>query len=452
MMEIKGTEHIKPVDCRAVHIDLKGMPPRFERLLDLLNLYAAAGYNALLIEWEDMFPWKNRKLRRAETYSEEQIGILGRYAAARNLEIIPLVQTYGHMENVLKEEQFIPYRELEWLNSDLTPSVETRQLVIGMFAEILALLPDVRRFHIGGDEVGSLGLGKSAGIKSDEQGKAELYFSHMSALASYLEAHNVRALLWHDMIAGTSRDILKKYAALFDVVYWGYRVDTAIVSRFLSEGCTVWGAPCFKGADSITSDLPNLVSRKKNMENYVTAREEIPFSGLIACGWSRYTTLRSQCDPVEGALDSAVAGGMYFSGIIPSREQVIECLAINGFQKDHTRSVQLLKRLAELRQLGKRYFWDALELAASQQRLGCVGDSKMAWYCLMERKQLQKLEELKKEFHAHFDQFTSEELVEDYLEERITPFRRGLELMESDNRKYGHPEAENGYRDFFGIE
>ena len=57
-----GKRH--PAEFRAVHIDLKGMPPRPERLLRHLELYAASGYNALLIEWEDMFPWKDPLLRR----------------------------------------------------------------------------------------------------------------------------------------------------------------------------------------------------------------------------------------------------------------------------------------------------------------------------------------------------------------------------------------------------
>ena len=89
---------------RAIHIDLKGMPPRMERLLQLLRLYADAGYNTLLIEWEDMFPWKEEKFRRAEAYTEKDVQMLAERAAGLNLEIIPLIQSYGHLENVLRHD------------------------------------------------------------------------------------------------------------------------------------------------------------------------------------------------------------------------------------------------------------------------------------------------------------------------------------------------------------
>jgi hypothetical protein len=38
---------------RALHLDLKGLPPTLPRLLSLLKLAKASGYNALLVEWED---------------------------------------------------------------------------------------------------------------------------------------------------------------------------------------------------------------------------------------------------------------------------------------------------------------------------------------------------------------------------------------------------------------
>ena len=61
------------VPVRAIHIDLKGMPPKMERLLQLLELYAASSYNAVLVEWEDMFPWQEPLLRSPYAYSKEEI-------------------------------------------------------------------------------------------------------------------------------------------------------------------------------------------------------------------------------------------------------------------------------------------------------------------------------------------------------------------------------------------
>ena len=52
---------------RGLHLDLKGVPPTAERLLSLLDLLAAARFNAVLVEWEDMFPWTVDERFRCET-------------------------------------------------------------------------------------------------------------------------------------------------------------------------------------------------------------------------------------------------------------------------------------------------------------------------------------------------------------------------------------------------
>lgn len=440
-----------PPKFRAVHIDLKGMPPHPERLLRHLELYAAAGYNALLIEWEDMFPWKDPVLRRRETYREKDIQALADRAAELNLEIIPLVQTLGHMENVLRHEAYAQYRELDWLNSELRSAGKSAKLAAGMLGEVLDLLPRTGYLHLGGDEVAGLGLGHSGKAARRAGGKMKLYFSHMNILSEFLRERGVRPILWADMALTLPSQELKQYAADFDFAVWGGGDLERKAERIRSAGGRIWGAPCFKGADGITSDLPNLDARKKVISAYLELAGKYPLNGLIACGWSRYTTLRSQCEPVEGALDAAVMAGMLFSGESVSGEKISECLRHCGLLEDHIRSKELLSELTLLRGQCRRYLFDELELAAAQKCLRIKKDAKNAWYLLAMKRRLAEYETLKTEFHAHFDRFVSARLVEEYLEERFLPFRRGLKWMQSDCRRYGHPDAEQGYRELFGC-
>ena len=444
-----GKRH--PAEFRAVHIDLKGMPPRPERLLRHLELYAASGYNVLLIEWEDMFPWKDPLLRRRETYREKDIQALAGRAAELNLEIIPLIQTLGHMENVLRHGKYAQHRELDWLNSELRPAGKSAKLPEGMIEEVLELLPQTRRLHMGGDEVAGLGLGHSGRAARRAGGTMQLYFRHMNILAGYLRERGVRPILWADMALTLPPGELKRYAADFDFAVWGGGDLERKAERIRSAGGRIWGAPCFKGADGITSDLPNLDARKKVISAYLELAGKYPLTGLIACGWSRYTTLRSQCEPVEGALDAAVMAGMLFSGESVSGEKISECLRHCGLLEDHIRSKELLSELTLLRGQCRRYLFDELELAAAQKCLRIKKDAKNAWYLLAMKRRLAEYETLKTEFHAHFDRFVSARLVEEYLEERFLPFRRGLKWMQSDCRRYGHPDAEQGYRELFGC-
>lgn len=59
-----------------MHLDLKGAAPRLEFLCqELFPLFARLGFNALLIEYEDMFPYGGElsRLARKSAYSVEAI-------------------------------------------------------------------------------------------------------------------------------------------------------------------------------------------------------------------------------------------------------------------------------------------------------------------------------------------------------------------------------------------
>ncbi len=98
---------------RVVHLDLKGAPPRISYLRRLLPVVREAGATSLLVEYEDMFPYSGRLANASAEnhYTEEEVGELLDAAAEAGLEVIPLVQTFGHLEHVLKLEEFAHLRE-----------------------------------------------------------------------------------------------------------------------------------------------------------------------------------------------------------------------------------------------------------------------------------------------------------------------------------------------------
>ena len=69
---------------------------------------ASWGATGLLIEWEDTFPYHGRfaVVRGRDAYTEAQVMQILSAARRAGLEVIPLVQTFGHLEFVLKHGRF----------------------------------------------------------------------------------------------------------------------------------------------------------------------------------------------------------------------------------------------------------------------------------------------------------------------------------------------------------
>ena len=109
---------------RVVHLDLKGAPPKLSYLHELFPVLREAGATALLLEYEDMFPfWGTlRNISAKNAYSQRDVANVLKWAAQNDLIVIPLVQTFGHLEFVLKLDEFKDLREVPIYPQSICPS------------------------------------------------------------------------------------------------------------------------------------------------------------------------------------------------------------------------------------------------------------------------------------------------------------------------------------------
>jgi|APCry1669191860_1035381.scaffolds.fasta_scaffold195587_1 hexosaminidase len=83
------------------------------------------------------------------------------------MQVIPLVQTFGHLEFVLKNECRRSLREVEKFPNCIV-AVDARRcndddafkLLTSMIDDFVSLTPDCPAVHLGGDEVWHLGVNK----------------------------------------------------------------------------------------------------------------------------------------------------------------------------------------------------------------------------------------------------------------------------------------------------
>jgi len=189
----------KPVIARrGVHLDLKGMPPTGKRLLQLLDLFHAVKLNTVLVEWEDTYPWDGiRKLRCETAYSKTEVARFLTKATSLGIQIIPLVQSYGHMQNLLGHREYFSLRERPTSPDDLCAcQPKGRKIVMQMIDDVLKThAGHITHFHVGGDEAVHMGTCAKCRRVVKQKGKAGLYLQQLSPILAHVIKQGLRPIM-----------------------------------------------------------------------------------------------------------------------------------------------------------------------------------------------------------------------------------------------------------------
>lgn len=430
---------------RALHLDLKGLPPSFDRLLRLLEVIAGSGYNALLVEWEDAFPWTVDERFRSETaYSAEEIQRFHEKAAEQGLEVIPLVQCLGHMETPLSLPEYEHLRELPHDAAIMNPLAEgARELVEQMVDDVLAHMPTPRHFHLGGDEAWTFGSHPDTKVFIEKHGEGALYLHHVEPILDKLHARGIRPLLWHDMMRDWDAEALRRLAKKADLVVWGYNghpdtveqhYSTKVIQRFADADVPMWGAGGYKGGDRADGDVPVLANRVENAEAWVEVGRRFGFHGLIATAWSRYATHVTQVEPIEGALDALVLLGMIFQrGQLPGpdRDAALQRLDELSERQQFETAREALLKLTETRDRAARHIYHLRRItvtATQDPRRRCGGSYRTMLDRL--RQAMIDAEVAGDAVRAALTGALEPIWIDRYLDERLIPLREDLAMLE----------------------
>ncbi|KAL3997639.1 Glycosyl hydrolase 20 catalytic domain family protein [Acanthocheilonema viteae] len=238
----KNLDQINPFREKIVHFDLKGAPPTLKYYTEIFPLLKEMRVDGILMEYEDMFPYWNELsvLKREISYDGTIIKAILELAFNNSLEVIPLVQTFGHMEFVLKHSKYSIYREDMLKHDTICPSDKgSWHLITEMLAQIRSMHPNAKRIHIGADEAYTIGkdnrcVNRLIGNLNFSLDRLKL--DHISRVAKYArnELGFVEVLVWNDMFGDIDAALLKEYqmGELFVPVVWGYAVDVNKLNYF----------------------------------------------------------------------------------------------------------------------------------------------------------------------------------------------------------------------------
>jgi len=431
---------------RCVHLDLKGTPPTPERLIKLLKVFSAARYNSVLVEWEDSFPWTVDERFRSETaYSPATVRQFVKTADDLGMEIIPLVQCLGHMETPLRLCEYEHLREIPHDESVLNPLAPgARELVSKMIDDVLTLMPNVKRFHLGGDEAMTFGTHPDTKKYIAKHGKGALYLHHVEPLLDKLGKRKIRPMLWHDMMREWDSAALRRLAHKSDLVVWGYQghpyamkkhCNKEMIARFAGHGIPMWGGAAYKGADGGDVDLPNIANRETNALGWVEVARCHGFIGVIATAWSRYTTSIFQNEPIDGTLDSAFNVGVILYDGKPPRGGIAACrreLDRIGEGRNFGKARDSLAKMSEAR----NNVWQRIRFLR-QLIVTVTQDSRrrpcffMVRYVKDTQTQIKDLEAASNDLRKALERLMAPVWVERYIAERVDPLREEIAGLET---------------------
>uniref|UniRef100_A0A2K5YCB8 Hexosaminidase D n=1 Tax=Mandrillus leucophaeus TaxID=9568 RepID=A0A2K5YCB8_MANLE len=342
-----------PFKMRLVHLDLKGAPPKVSYLSEIFPLFRALGANGLLIEYEDMFPYEGplRLLRAKYAYSPSEIKEILHLAGLNELEVIPLVQTFGHMEFVLKHAAFAHLREVGPFPCTLNPhEAESLALVGAMIDQVLELHPGARWLHVGCDEVYYLGEGEASRrwLQQEQNSTGKLCLSHMRAVASHVQTRrpSVTPLVWDDMLRDLPEDQLAASGVpqLVEPVLWDYAADLDVHGKVLLMQkywrCgfpRLWAASAFKGATGPSQAVPPIKHHLRNHVQWLQVAGSRPtdsLQGIILTGWQRYDHFSVLCELLPAG--------------VPSLAACLQLLLHGGFDGDAKAKVENLLGISNL--------------------------------------------------------------------------------------------------------
>ncbi|XP_056153113.1 hexosaminidase D isoform X2 [Lampris incognitus] len=263
-----------PQGQKLVHLDLKGAPPRIEYLHKLIDLFSRLGADGLLVEYEDMFPYEGElSLLQATAhpaYSREEVLCIQDVARSRGLEVIPLVQTFGHMEVYLLGEG---EESKHWLASS------------GHTVE-------------------------------------QLFLSHVTRVAKAIKEMwpQLNIVMWDDMMREMSHDTLKAsgLVGLVQPMLWDYNPDldvdkaVSLLEKYCHAGLPdLWAASSFKGSTSVHTSV---TSTQRHVDNHLqwlkvaaAVSPGVRLQGIALTGWQKYDHLSVLCELMPVALPSLAA-------------------------------------------------------------------------------------------------------------------------------------------------
>lgn len=290
--------------------------PTMESLFQLIDLLAQLKINEFQLYTEHTFAYTEHQQvwENASPITASEIRLLDEYCRERFIDLVPNQNSFGHMENWLKHEDYLHLAECptdcntEWGKSKQTcldpTNPQSFELMQDLYAELLPNFSS-KRFNIGGDETAELCNGRSKSA-CNKIGKGQVYLEYIKKLNTEANKHGHTCQIWGDVLL-EHPEIIEDIPKNMTIMVWGYK-DSHPFKDELSEledlELDLYVCP---GTSTWRSEIGRNENAFDNLERAAKAGKSYDVTGFLNTNWGDY----GHFQPLSVVYPSLIIGASY---------------------------------------------------------------------------------------------------------------------------------------------
>lgn len=285
------------IEKSGIMLDLsRNAVVRVETAKDLIRRCARMGLNTFMLYMENIYKIEEYPyfgyMRGA--YTEDELRAIDEYALLFGVEVVPCIQTLGHLSNALRW----PYAAGMKDTNDilLIDEPQTYEFIEAMIKTLDRCL-STNRIHVGMDEAFQAGKGRYKALHG-EVPHMELIGRHLSKVKEVLDKYGKTPIMWCDMLMRycsakgqfwdmdtvVTEEDAKHVPKGYDLAYWDYYFETEEMydamfgclkkmSDTVSSygGVWTWGGMSVNYDKTFRTTFPMIKSSRKNGINEICA-------------------------------------------------------------------------------------------------------------------------------------------------------------------------------------
>lgn len=272
------------LEWRGLLLDIsRGKVPTLDTLKEVIDLMVGVKLNLLMLYTEHVFRFRRHPLigKGASPMEAWELRELDTYARARHVELVPTLQSLGHMHHILNIRRYRHLAESDrrW---SISPALEASyDLLSDLYSEYLPNFTS-RWFNANCDEPVDLGKGLSKNLVA-RKGLGALYRAHLERVRTLAKRYGKRTMVWGDVVIEHPEEIsrLSRELTLLD---WWYEADHDFgrVEVFAKNGIPFMVC---SGTSSWNTLFPRMENALANIAGYADAGKRFGALGLVNTDW-----------------------------------------------------------------------------------------------------------------------------------------------------------------------